>query len=142
MILQSLDLESFIVSRQVNQFLQAMASWQNKTIGQFYEKIRNKVFYCKAVWAHIVQELCEQNLNALSAFIRYFWESPSLDNCAVLVGRDQQRRPGLRLHYCGNVKTDKLQHRLILPLWPVPGSAQNIVISNSVTILIFPNKPD
>ena len=48
MILQSLDLESFIVNRRVNQFSQVMASWQNKTIGQFYERIRNKVFYCLA----------------------------------------------------------------------------------------------
>ena len=63
MILQSLDLESFIVNRQLNQFLQAMASWQNKTIGQFYEKIWNKVLPGN-VWVQNFQALSQQNFNA------------------------------------------------------------------------------
>ena len=83
MILQSLDLESFIVSRQVNQFLQVMASWQNKTIGQFYEKIDTKSFIARLSGGtiHNVHDLLEQNVNALLYTI--FLGKSQTENCQL-----------------------------------------------------------
>ena len=134
MILQSLDLESFIVNRQVNQFLQVMASWQNKTIGQFYEKIRNKVFYCKAVSEYTMSSHFVSRIS-MWAVIRYisgkvsvFWQLSIVQYYWDVTSRDSGDSAS-QLHYCGNVKTDKLQHCLILlqcVLFPVcPGQGQH-----------------
>ena len=108
MILQSLDLESFIVNRRVNQFSQVMASWQNKTIGQFYERIRNKVFYCLAGSCPGTL-LAEFNAGYLDDYQLF------LGNCECVLcsiigtwGGSGAGSYQVRLHYCGNVKTDKL----------------------------------
>ena len=144
MILQFLDLESFIVNRRVNQFSQVMASWQNKTISQFYERIRNKVFYCLAGSCPGTL-LAEFNAGYLDDYQLF------LGNCECVLcsiigtwGGSGAGSYQVRLHYCGNVKTDKLHSASfsLRPLvhWPGLGQDKNSIIisvTNSWTWLVF-----
>ena len=81
MILQSLDLESFIVSRQVNQFLQVMASWQNKTIGQFYEKIDTKSFIARL--SGVLYTMSTISLSRMSMLYTIFLGKSQTENCQL-----------------------------------------------------------